>query len=95
MRAELKSRLAWGYRVRFTAIVSKEPGSDYDARFPDLPECVSSGGTFAELQCNARDALARHLTGLRANGLPIPPPTPLDSVEAGKAVALMVVEVPD
>ena len=32
---------------------------------------------------------------LRANGLPIPPPTPLDSVEAGKAVALMVVEVPD
>ena len=68
MRAEFKSRLRGGAACVSLRSSAKRPGSDYDARFPDLPERVSSGGTFAELQCNARDALARHLTGLRANG---------------------------
>jgi predicted RNase H-like HicB family nuclease len=47
----------------------------FSAYSPDLPGCVSSGSTPAEVEMNMRDAVAGHLEELRLAGLPIPKPT--------------------
>ncbi len=41
---------------------------------PDLPGCVSTGGTREEAETGIHEAVALHLEGLRAEGLPVPPP---------------------
>ena len=43
--------------------------------FPDLPGCVSAGGTMEELRASAAHALAVHLQKLIENGEAIPPPS--------------------
>jgi predicted RNase H-like HicB family nuclease len=54
------------------AVVVEQAGEDYSAYVPDLPGCVATGRTTEEV---TRDAIAFHLEGLRADGLPIPPAT--------------------
>ena len=39
---------------------------------PDLPGCVATGATVAELERQIRAAIAFHLKGLRDDGLPVP-----------------------
>lgn len=50
---------------------------------PDLPGCIATGQTLEEVKQVMREAIAFHLEGLRAEGLPIPEPTTLaEYVEA-------------
>ena len=42
------------------------------AYLPDLPGCVATGATVAELESQIRAAIAFHLEGLRDDGLPVP-----------------------
>ena len=42
---------------------------------PDLPGCVAVGRTRAEAQQLIQRAIAMHIDGLRADGLPLPEPT--------------------
>jgi predicted RNase H-like HicB family nuclease len=49
--------------------------SGYSAYSPDLPGCVSTGSTPAEVEANMRHAVEGHLEELRLAGLPIPKPT--------------------
>jgi predicted RNase H-like HicB family nuclease len=42
---------------------------------PDLPGCVSTGRTEAEVEANMREAVEGHLEELRLAGLPIPKPS--------------------
>ena len=55
-------------------IVIEETTTGYSAYSPDLPGCVSTGTTRAEVENNMREAIAFHLDGLREEGEPIPEP---------------------
>jgi predicted RNase H-like HicB family nuclease len=49
--------------------------SGFSAYSPDLPGCISTGRTTAEVETTMREAVEGHLTEMRAAGLPIPKPT--------------------
>jgi predicted RNase H-like HicB family nuclease len=56
------------------AIVIERAGENYSAYVPDLPGCVATGATISEVEAEMREAIAFHLEGLRADGLPVPEP---------------------
>ena len=56
------------------AIVIERAQSNYSAYVPDLPGCVATGSTVAEVEREIREAIAFHLEGLRQDGASIPPP---------------------
>ena len=55
-------------------IVIEPTGTGFSAYSPDLPGCVSTGATRADVEANMREAVALHLEGLREDGEPVPPP---------------------
>lgn len=64
------------------AIVIEQAGTNYSAYVPDLPGCVASGGSIADVETRIREAIAFHLDGLREDGLPLPmPSSQVDYVE--------------
>lgn len=60
--------------MRYAVVYEKTP-NNYCAYVPDLPGCVATGATRAEVERNIRDAIAFHLEGLQREGEPIPKPT--------------------
>ena len=54
------------------AIVIEKAEANYCAYVPDLPGCVATGVTIAEVEAEIRDAIVFHVEGLREDGLPIP-----------------------
>lgn len=81
--------------------VHKDPGTSYGLSFPDAPGCITAADSWDELFARARAALAFHLEGLAAEGLPAPRPRPLDAImsdpdlaeERSGATAIMVLEL--
>ncbi len=64
------------------AIVIEQAGTNYSAYVPDLPGCVASGSSIADVETRIREAIAFHLHGLREDGLPLPmPSSQVDYVE--------------
>jgi predicted RNase H-like HicB family nuclease len=57
------------------AVVIEKAGADYSAYVPDLPGCVATGDTPADVEREIRDAIRFHIEGLREEGLPVPEPT--------------------
>jgi predicted RNase H-like HicB family nuclease len=57
------------------AIVIEDAGANYSAYVPDLPGCVATGATIEEVEDRIRGAIEMHLTGMREDGDPIPPPS--------------------
>ncbi|HYL90245.1 MAG TPA: type II toxin-antitoxin system HicB family antitoxin [Burkholderiales bacterium] len=57
------------------AVVIEKGESNYSAYVPDLPGCVAVGDTIEEAQREIQGAIAFHLEGMRADGLPIPEPS--------------------
>jgi predicted RNase H-like HicB family nuclease len=55
-------------------IVLEPTATGFSAYSPDLPGCVATGATRAEVEGNMREAIALHLDGLREDGAPVPPP---------------------
>jgi predicted RNase H-like HicB family nuclease len=57
----------------YTVIIERdrEAGS-YWARVPALPGCFTQGDSVSEVMEHAREAIAGHLTALKAIGQPIP-----------------------
>ncbi len=55
-------------------IVIEPAGTRFSAYSPDLPGCVSTGGTRAEVERNMREAIELHVEGLREEGYPVPEP---------------------
>ena len=55
-------------------VVIEPTGTGYPAYSPDLPGCVSTGTTRAEVEDNMREAIELHLEGLREEGYPVPEP---------------------
>ena len=59
--------------MRYAIVIEKAEGN-YSAYVPDLPGCVATGSTVAEVETHIREAIEFHLEGLREDGTPIPPP---------------------
>lgn len=71
---------------RYIAIIHKDKGSDYGVVFPQFPGCVSAGDTYDEAVQNAAEALALHVSGMRADGEAVPIPRDLDELKADKKI---------
>jgi predicted RNase H-like HicB family nuclease len=59
--------------VKYAVVIEHTP-NNFAAYVPDLPGCVATGATRAEIEHNIREAIAFHLEGLQEDGLPIPEP---------------------
>jgi predicted RNase H-like HicB family nuclease len=59
------------------AVVIEKADSNYSAYVPDLPGCVATGATIAEVEAEIREAIRFHIDGLNADGLDVSVPTSL------------------
>lgn len=57
------------------AIVIEKAETNYSAYVPDLPGCIATGESPEEAEQEIREAIRFHLSGLREDGLAIPPPS--------------------
>ena len=60
--------------MQYTAIIEKEPNTNWGAYVPDLPGCVAVGATREEVERLIREAIELHLQGMREDGESIPEP---------------------
>jgi predicted RNase H-like HicB family nuclease len=78
----------------YIALLRKDPRSDYGVDFPDFPGCITAGRTLEEARRMAAEALAFHVDGMREDGDPVPPPSPMDAIMANphnrNAIAFLV-----
>ena len=64
------------------AVVIERAESNYSAYVLDLPGCVATGRSMAEVERRIRSAIEMHLEGIREDGQPIPEPrTAVEYVE--------------
>ncbi|MBS0261410.1 MAG: type II toxin-antitoxin system HicB family antitoxin [Planctomycetes bacterium] len=70
------------------AVVIEQAAGNLSAYVPDLPGCVATGQTVAEVTKEIAEAIAFHLEGLQLDGKPIPEPASIaEYVEAHLTVA--------
>jgi predicted RNase H-like HicB family nuclease len=60
--------------MRYAIVIEKAAGN-YSAFVPDLPGCIATGATVAEVENEIREAIRFHVAGLLQDGLPVPAPT--------------------
>ncbi len=56
-------------------IIIEKANANFSAYSPDLPGCIATGKTQADVTRNMHDAIEMHLQGLREDNLPIPEPS--------------------
>lgn len=59
---------------KYAVVIEKGP-SNYSAYVPDLPGCVATGKTLAEIENNMREAIEFHIEGMIEDGDPVPEPS--------------------
>jgi predicted RNase H-like HicB family nuclease len=64
--------------MRYAVVIEKSE-SNFSAYVPDLPGCIASGATLAEVESEIREAIVFHLEGMREDG--VAPPIPQSQVE--------------
>ncbi len=60
--------------MRYAIVIEKTEGN-YSAYVPDLPGCIATGASEAEVEKLIQEAIEFHIAGLREDGLAIPHPT--------------------
>jgi predicted RNase H-like HicB family nuclease len=60
--------------VKYVVVLEKAP-RNWSAYVPDLPGCIATGRTRAEVERNIREAVGFHLELMREYGEPIPKPS--------------------
>ena len=60
--------------MRYAVVIEAAEGN-FSAYVPDLPGCVATGATEAEVTQAIREAIEFHLDGLREDGAAIPQPS--------------------
>ena len=76
------------HTVKYTVIIEKAPGN-FAAYVPDLPGCVATGDTRAELLEEISEAIEFHIESLRYHGEPVPEPqSTAEVVEVGAPAAV-------
>jgi len=63
-----------GMDVMKYAVVIEPTGTGFSAYVPDLPGCISTGTTLAEIESGIVEAITLHLQGMRIDGDLIPEP---------------------
>jgi predicted RNase H-like HicB family nuclease len=53
-------------------VILEKTDDGYSAFLPDLPGCISTGMTIAEIKNNIKDAIDFHIEGMRIENMPIP-----------------------
>jgi predicted RNase H-like HicB family nuclease len=61
-------------RRRYAVVIEKAE-ANYSAYVPDLPGCVATGETVADIEKEIREAIRFHIEGLQTDGIAIPEPT--------------------
>ena len=56
-------------------VVIEPTATGYSAYSPDLPGCVATGASRADVERTMREAIEFHLDGMREDGIPIPMPS--------------------
>ncbi|TIR23884.1 MAG: type II toxin-antitoxin system HicB family antitoxin [Mesorhizobium sp.] len=56
------------------AVIIEKAGDNFSAYVPDLPGCIATGGTTADVTIAIREAIRFHIEGLQADGLEVPEP---------------------
>jgi predicted RNase H-like HicB family nuclease len=56
-------------------VIYERTATGYSAYVPDLPGCVAAASSLEDTESLMRGAIEMHLTGMREDGDPIPPPT--------------------
>jgi predicted RNase H-like HicB family nuclease len=64
----------------YVILIGPTPDGHYGAWAPDLPGCIALGDSVEETEREMREAIAFHLDGLRADGLPLPIPQTVTAV---------------
>jgi predicted RNase H-like HicB family nuclease len=59
--------------MEYIAYLHKDKNSDYGVSFPDFPGCITAGSSLEEARAMAAEALALHVTGMRAESLSLNP----------------------
>lgn len=59
--------------MRYAIVIEKAKGN-YSAYVPDLPGCVTTGPSAADVEKEIRDTIRFYIEGLKQDGLPIPSP---------------------
>lgn len=68
--------------MRYAVVIEKADGN-YSAYVPDLPGCVATAASVADVEREIRDSIRFHIEGLKEDGLPVPAPTSIaEYVEA-------------
>ncbi len=57
------------------AVVIEKAQSNFAAYVPDLPGCIATGQTIAEVESEIREAIQFHLKGMIEDGESVPPPS--------------------
>jgi predicted RNase H-like HicB family nuclease len=60
--------------MRYAVVIEKAEGN-YSAYVPDLPGCIATGATVAEVEAEISEAIRLHIEGLEEDGLTVPSPT--------------------
>jgi predicted RNase H-like HicB family nuclease len=60
--------------MRYAVVIEKAEGN-YSAYVPDLPGCVATSATVAEVESEIREAITFHLEGMREDGDIVPAPS--------------------
>jgi len=60
--------------TKYLIVIEKTP-DNLSAFSPDLPGCVATGATQAEVEERMREAIRMHIDGMREDGEPIPVPS--------------------
>jgi predicted RNase H-like HicB family nuclease len=55
-------------------VIVEQTASGFSAYSPDVPGCIATGATRADVEQHMREAIEFHLEGLRAEGLSAPHP---------------------
>ena len=57
------------------AVVIEKAQSNFSAYVPDLPGCIATGHTIAEVESEIREAIQFHIEGMIEDGESVPPPS--------------------
>jgi predicted RNase H-like HicB family nuclease len=62
------------FEMKYAVVIEKAEGN-FSAYVPDLPGCVATGASIAEVENEIRAAIAFHIDGTREDGVAVPAPT--------------------
>ena len=57
------------------AVVIEKANENYSAYVPDLPGCIATGASVAEVEAEIGEAIRLHVEGLEEDGLVAPEPS--------------------